>query len=417
MVNRWVALRARLDLPIHWVRRAVIPQALRSRRVARVAATPGVRRTLYIDLSVISVDDAGTGIQRVVRALALILAREEPEGWDIRFVGASRTQPYHCISWGGSRYDSTVPMMMRARPGDVFVGLDYALDTVRWHRSQLSLFRRMGGQLWFLVHDLLPAHRPDWFSPLGVLRNRIWLDAVAALGDGFLCNSYQTEADLAAELRHYGLHPSMYQTCVLPMGYNIADALQAPAAPGYATAHDHIRALAGRPFFLVVGTLEPRKGHAELIRAFDLIWERGSNQRLVLIGRLGWRVEALKKTIIDHLEYGRRLIWLDDIDDVTLMEAYRACEGVLVASLAEGFGLTLIEALGYGKPVLARDLPVFQQHAGEGVRYFPVDASPEVLADHILQWREAIRAGVVVVRTPRSQWREAAQILLAAVTS
>jgi len=387
-----------------------------SRRVERKrhgAISRSPRRFLYVDVAVISGNDAGTGIQRVVRALALALIRQHPTDWDIQFVSATRKRSYFRVDWPRSaEHLSAEPI--RARPGDVFLGLDYSLDTIRWHWRHLARFRRDGGLLWFLVHDLLPAQRPDWFSPNTVLRYRVWLNTLAATSDGFFCNSRQTEADLIDELRQYGLAPGDYHTCVLPMGHDITQAEHRGETQGASQAQ--IRSLIGKSFFLKVGTLEPRKGHIDLIRAFEVLWAKGSDHLLVLLGRLGWRVDDLRDAILAHPEFGHRLIWLDDVDDAGLIHVIRSSQGVLVGSLAEGFGLPLIEALGHNKPVLARDLPVFRTHEPYGVQFFPADATPEMLAERILQWHEAIRAGEVVVRAPDASWDDSARALLDALT-
>lgn len=405
-----------IDLSAHRFRLMMIPRALRARRVTRAhaaAPTPAPPRMLYVDLAVISKDDAGTGIQRVVRALAKALLRQSIDGFSLHFVAATQDRAYHRINPLGAGYAAD-PAPIRARVGDIFVGLDYSLDTLRWYRRQLDQFRRDGGIVWFLVHDLLPAQRPDWFSPNTVLRYRVWLDTLAAIGDGFLCNSSQTEAELVAELRKYALASSEYQTCVLPMGHDIATASVDSNRDSQSLAR--VRALGDAPFLLKVGTIEPRKGHIDLIRAFEKLWLSGSPLRLVLIGRLGWKVDALREIIRTHREFGNRLIWLEDIDDAGLIEAFRASEGVLVASLAEGFGLPLIEALGHGKPVLARDLPIFREHEAHGVRFFPAKASTQILADKINQWHSDIRAGAISVSAPETDWDKSAQVLLSAVT-
>jgi len=419
MLKRIVPTRLRriFDLPSHRLRQALLPRKLLSRRIRRIVAADvsyGRRPVLYIDLAIISSHDAGTGIQRVVRALALAISRRVPPAWDVRFVAAKRKRRYHVVDWAnGASRSSADPI--HAKPGDVFLGLDYSLDTLRWHRGQLERFRRNGGSLWFLVHDLLPSQRPDWFSPNTVLRHRIWLDMLAALADGFLCNSVQTEADLVAEMDRYGLPRNDYRVSVLPMGHDINQARYEQESRD-ATLHDRVAALAAQPFFLKVGTLEPRKGHLDLVRAFDVLWARGVDQNLVFIGRLGWRVDALRDIILTHAEFGRRLIWMDDVDDAGLIEALRLSEGVLVASHAEGFGLPLIEALGHGKPVLARDIPVFRAHESLGVRYFPADATPETIADEIEQWRDAIRMGAIEVRSPVVGWDESADQLFRAIS-
>lgn len=416
-------MRTFLELLPHRIEQALGWKALRSARAGRIRrrTAPAVsvpalpitaleeRRRLFVDMAVISNHDAGTGIQRVVRALALALLEEAPGQWDIRFVSARRKRRYFRIGWPDAMSDPFIGEDMRARPGDVFVGLDYSLDAVRRHRRQLARFRREGGVLWFLVHDLLPLDHPEWFSRNTVIRYRAWLGVMASLAGGFLCNSPQTETELRDALaRVYGLTRG-YRTQVLPMGYAILDA---PAGSQVEAVHPRFDTAA--PFVLMVGTLEPRKGHADVLAAFDMLWLRGASDKLVLVGRLGWQVEGLRDHILNHPEYGTRLLWYDDVGDAELFAIYEACTGVIIASHGEGFGLPLIEALGHGKPVLARDLPVFCIHQGKGVTYFPAHASTQVLADMVEQWLDAARRGSIAVVAPIDDWRTSARMLLAA---
>lgn len=391
-------------------RQSMIAGAAVSRSVA--TASPRSRSRLFVDMAVISKHDAGTGIQRVVRALALALRDSAPEaGWDICFVSATRRRSYHPIVWPGP---ASVPDFaeIEARPGDVFLGLDYSLDTLRWHRRRLARFRRRGGRLWFLVHDLLPLERPDWFSRNTVLRYKAWLDMLASLAEGFVCNSPQTEADLRNALRErFGLVEGFY-TQVVPMGANILDA----KAPATVERPTEPRVDTSSPYFLMVGTLEPRKGHADIVAAFDLLWRAGAAERLVLVGRQGWQVTDLVKRICAHRENGAKLLWLDDVHDEELAVIYSGCTGVVIASYAEGFGLPLVEALDNGKPVLARDLPVFRAHESHGVRYFPVDAQAQTLAQVLESWIADAAAGRVIITRPEATWDVSAKALLSGFT-
>ncbi|SDA36975.1 Glycosyltransferase involved in cell wall bisynthesis [Sphingomonas sp. NFR15] len=363
-------------------------------------------------MAVISNHDAKTGIQRVVRALALALLDEAVGTWDIRFVSARRKRRYFEILWPFPDAARPVGPEMSARPGDAFVGLDYSLDAVRRHRRQLGRFRRDGGALWFLVHDLLPLDRPEWFSRNTVIRYGAWLGVLAGLADGFFCNSHQTEIELRDALgRVHGLERG-FRTQILPMGHAILEAPDVPHGGPVAPRFDTTV-----PFALMVGTLEPRKGHADALAAFEYLWARGAPDRLVLVGRLGWQVDALRDLIVNHPEYGARLLWFDDVTDAELFAIYDACTGVVIASLGEGFGLPLIEALGHGKPVLARDLPVFRMHEGRGVHFFPADASPQVLADAARTWLDAVQANEIPVVAPTQDWRVSARILLAALSA
>lgn len=384
------------------------------RRIApaqeRTLRTP---RRLYIDLAVISRHDAGTGIQRVVRALALALKDEATAEWDVRFVAADRRRPYHCISWptAGALVDRT---KIKAHPGDLFIGLDFSLDTIRRYRRQLAQFQQDGGRLWFLICDLLPVEKSDWFSPNNVLRYKAWLDTIVGLSEGFLCISDQTERDLQRVLaERYGL-TSGYRTKVVAMGHDIRESLLDPMAA--MSSDNAVRFDTSLPFWLMVGTLEPRKGHADILAAFTALWSQGAGNRLVLVGRMGWRVDGLRDAIQAHPEYGGKLLWFDDVDDLELGHIYQACSGVIIASHAEGFGLPLIEALGHDKPVLARDLPIFRIHEELGVHYFPVDADAQELGACIQQWADHAQAGRINVVRPSASWKSSARGLLAAIT-
>jgi len=113
---------------------------------------------------------------------------------------------------------------------------------------------------------------------------------------------------------------------------------------------------------LMVGTVEPRKGHALALDAFERLWRvsPGTDRRLYIAGRAGWKTEALQQRLLNHPEQGRRLFWLSDVSDEYLEQLYGAASLVLLASAGEGFGLPLIEALAHGCRVLSRDMPAAQ---------------------------------------------------------
>ncbi|WP_336975242.1 glycosyltransferase [Sphingobium aromaticiconvertens] len=348
----------------------------------------------------------------MVRALALALIEEGPKDWDIHFVAADRRRPYHAISW--PKANAIIdPTEIEGRPGDLFLGLDFSLDTIRRYRGQLTRFRRNGGQFWFLICDLLPVEKPGWFSPNNVTRYKAWLDTIVGISDGFLCISAQTESDLKRVLdARYGLTDG-YRTSIVPMGYDIREslldriAIESPATT--------VRFDTSIPFSLMVGTLEPRKGHADILAAFSELWRQGAENRLVLVGRMGWHIEDLRDAIRTHPEYGGKLLWFDDVGDLELERIYQACEGVIIASHAEGFGLPLIEALGHDKPVLARDLPIFSIHKELGVCYFPVDAGSRDLAMCIERWIKDVQAGQIKVVRPSAGWQDSVRALLSSI--
>jgi glycosyltransferase involved in cell wall biosynthesis len=118
----------------------------------------------------------------------------------------------------------------------------------------------------------------------------------------------------------------------------------------------------------MVGTIEPRKGHAQTLAAFERLWSEEVDVNLTIVGKEGWNGSQGTETVISdfiarlraHSEYGRRLLWLRDISDEYLARVYAASTALIVASEGEGFGLPIIEAANYKLPVIARDIPVLR---------------------------------------------------------
>jgi glycosyltransferase involved in cell wall biosynthesis len=171
--------------------------------------------------------------------------------------------------------------------------------------------------------------------------------------------------------------------------------------------------LGKRPTFLMVGTIEPRKSHAQALAAFEVLWKRGIDANLVIVGKQGWMVEALIDRLRDHPERDRRLFWLQQIDDAFLTSVYDASSCLILASRGEGFGLPIIEAAHRKLPLVLRDIPVFREVAGEHAMYFEgLEASD--LAHALEDWLHLHAAG----DHPRSEnirflsWKESTRQLI-----
>jgi glycosyltransferase involved in cell wall biosynthesis len=116
--------------------------------------------------------------------------------------------------------------------------------------------------------------------------------------------------------------------------------------------------------FLMVGTIEPRKGHNQILETFEILWKDGLDLRLVFVGKQGWMVDQLIKKIQTHSELNKKLYWFQEASDNLLSRMYSTCSCLIAASYAEGFGLPLVEAAQYKLPLLVRDIPVFLEIAG-----------------------------------------------------
>ncbi|MDZ7761285.1 MAG: glycosyltransferase [Desulfovermiculus sp.] len=132
-------------------------------------------------------------------------------------------------------------------------------------------------------------------------------------------------------------------------------------------------------------TLEPRKGHTQVLSAFELLWKQREDVNLAIVGKPGWTVENLIKRLKHHPERAKRLFWLQGISDEYLKKIYTASTCLIAASEGEGFGLPLIEAAQHKLPIIARDLQVFREVAGEHAYYFQGKKSDD-LARAVQNW-------------------------------
>ncbi|NEK73604.1 MAG: glycosyltransferase family 4 protein, partial [Xanthomonas euvesicatoria] len=104
-------------------------------------------------------------------------------------------------------------------------------------------------------------------------------------------------------------------------------------------------------------------------------------------GKKGWMVDELCEKLETHPQLHRNLFWLSSASDELLEKLYQACTCLIAASEGEGFGLPLIEAGQRRLPILARDIPVFREVAGEHATYF-AGHTPVEIASAIEKWLE-----------------------------
>ena len=123
----------------------------------------------------------------------------------------------------------------------------------------------------------------------------------------------------------------------------------------------------GAPVFLMVGTIATSKGHDVALAAFERLWAEGADCRLLMVGRPGWEVDTLIRRLTSHPELGRRLFLVHGASDNMVDEAFRRAHAAIIGSVVEGFGLPLVEALARDLPVIASDIAIFREIAGDAV--------------------------------------------------
>jgi len=232
------------------------------------------------------------------------------------------------------------------------------------------------------VHDLIPIEFPEYARPLHAEIHLQRIRTAAALSEAIIVNSHATAASLAPYLTEAGRTPPVL---VAPLGVR--------ALPG------ETRAASGRPYFVCLGTIEPRKNHLLLLN----IWRRfaqeqgGSAPRLVIIGRRGWEHENIED-MLERCPGIRDLVTeRTGLSDQEIGALLRGARALLFPSFAEGYGLPLAEALAGSVPAICSDLPALREVGGDVPEYFdPLDG---------VGWMDAVAA-----YAPEASERRSAQV-------
>lgn len=165
-----------------------------------------------------------------------------------------------------------------------------------------------------------------------------------------------------------------------------------------------------RPY-LVVGTLDPRKNHMQVIDAIEQLADRGIKRKVCFVGRAGGLSDALIERMRSSRLTCKQLDHWDDFNDIDLQYAYRNCEAVVMPSIVEGFGLPIVEALWHSAKVLASDIPIHREVGGNRCEYFRLH-DPSSLSDLILK-SEKIPKPDLGLNAHVTSWRESAMEILA----
>jgi len=345
-------------------------------------------RQLLVDISELAMQDSRTGIQRVVRSILSELVARPPQGFVVRPVYAgTEIEGYRYASRFMQDFQGTAPQMedtcVEVRSGDVFLGLDLQHIVVMRQADIYREWRRMGVEVHFVVYDLLPLVLPAFFAVEMQDAHHNWLKILAEM-DGIIAISRAVADETAEWAKTNG--PERHRPLKLGWFHLGADIEGSRPTTGLPPESVSVfEAMRERPTFLMVGTLEPRKGYAQVIDAFDALWAQGVDANLILVGKLGWNVGALVGKVRDHPQRHDKLFWLENVSDEFLQKLYDKADALIAASEGEGFGLPLIEAARHDLAIIARDLPVFREVAGDRASFFSAHDGAG-LAGHLKAW-------------------------------
>lgn len=375
------------------------------------------RRKLLVDISVLAEHDAKTGIQRVSRSILNVLLSQKITGYEVRAIRYANGDCYRYANQYVKRsfgIDFGIDEPVLFGKDDILLVPDLTCHLFPAIEPQLDSVRRVGGQIYFLIHDIMPLRHPEWCDEGVRSWFPLWLPSVAYYANGLICVSAYVAGDVHNWLQeHRGSFPvNPYLTIDnFHLGADIDSSLPSKGMPE--NGPSLLNRMDQAPSFIMVGTMEPRKGHAQVLQAFERLWDEGEQYNLFIVGKQGWNVDALCGALRKHPRRDLNLFWLQNISDEFLNLMYSRSSALVFASMGEGFGLPLIEAAHKGLPLILRRIPVFEEIAGDHAFYFEGDRSAD-LAASIKKWITLYEKGLHPRSTgmPWLNWKESTALLL-----
>lgn len=260
-----------------------------------------------------------------------------------------------------------------------------------WHApmSRAQLLPRLDNPTAALIHDILPISNPEWFPPVAAERFRAWFDAHRTAGSTLLAISNASADAVAAT--------GAPRPTVIRVGHR----LPAETPPGNGKA--------GPTGVLMVGTIEPRKGHELILDALDQL---GSDAPTIdVVGRAGWDTEQ----VVSRLEAHPNVRWHGSVDNRDLDELWALTGLVLQPSLGEGYGLPVAEAMQRGLPVLSADIAVLAEVGRGQTTLLPLTTS--AWADALSTYKQSPHHWPRPEPLDWPTWRDSAHDVLEALRS
>ncbi len=330
------------------------------------------RNRIFLNLGATAYSDNRSGIPRVVKNLSRegVLSDEVeliPVYADLK-TGVFLVAKAFSKNLTGDALDAYEDIMTVAS-GDTFLNVTVNPNELEFEHETFLLLRKTGVRVLCVVHDLIPELQSEFFRKRDSRLYRVWLNRIIQY-DGIVAVSQTTLAAFEEWVKSNNVKlPRGFQKHWFHLGADIQSDIV-----GSETCDDPeakvITAEGASPYFLQVGTVEPRKGYDDLLDGFERLWSEGYDLNLVFVGRRGWNIYQLSRKIRNHPQLGKRLFWLRNADDRTLYYLYRHAEAVVLASKAEGYGLPVAEGAWFKRPLLLRDIPIFREIAQEGASFF-----------------------------------------------
>ncbi|HEY6203131.1 MAG TPA: glycosyltransferase family 1 protein [Candidatus Limnocylindria bacterium] len=324
------------------------------------------------------------GIGRYTRNLLAAFARLAPDDIEWTLLRLRNFPPADMSPLPPHRDLNTLrlrrPELSMLAVDPILLSAELALARPRvYHSTQLGLPALRTYRAVITIHDLAPLRWPQHYLRLPHARlGHAWEYALARRADAIIAVSEATRRDVVDLL----LVPPERVT-VIP------EAVDTEFAPPSPEEGRRVAATFGVPgrYVLYVGQFDPRKNMEGLLAAFARASATHPYLRLVIAGDLGKLSSYLTRALEQTRAPRERVVVTGRVDDATLAALYAGAECLLHAALLEGFGLTPLESLAAGTPVVGYRAGAVEEVVGNaGVLVEPGD--PDALGDALVAYLE-----------------------------
>lgn len=348
---------------------------------------------IYIDVSVLTLATFVTGIQRVTREIAVMLVQTKGKNIILLHYNAKENSYYRidnkkfCDFYVRGRGIKNRMITSHNVPisdvgeGTVFFDLDAAWMGRMKRSYLLPILKGQGARIVAHIYDIISVTHPQYCLERGVYNFMDFIGAHIQYADDIIVNAQVTVSEL--KRLAIALNVELPDCHVVPLG---ADFGENGAVKDDQVTPELRQIVNERPYILMIGTIEPRKNHKLVLDAYDVgLKELGYN--IIFAGNMGWNMEEFAAGLRTHADYNRRIFHLAGQNDRGIAYLYQHARFLAFCSYAEGFGLPLIEGIMRGTMVVAADIPISREVAGEYCVWFPQDDA-KALSDVVEYYHE-----------------------------
>lgn len=347
-----------------------------------------LKKQILVDISGITTFDPKTGISRVVKSQFIELFKLKQNLYEIKAIYLKKINQNYYYFYANSYMKNDLKLDIKENQDkQVIVNKNdilYISDlsplsiTQALNGKIFERYKNLGIKIVFLVYDLLPIKYPLFFKENQDKIHQKWLEDITFISSNFITISNSVASDLKIWLnKHNPKNKANIKAIHLGADFPNID---------YSSFQTKTYTSSQNIDFLVVSTIEPRKAHQQLLQAFEILWQTNKKINFHIVGKKGWLVDELVAKIQNHQYINKLLFYYDFVDDKTLKDLYKNCDAIIVPSYDEGFGLPIIEAAFYKKPIITRDIEVFKEIANNNAFYFKDTKNPQDIVDALIDW-------------------------------